>query len=223
MNRSVLVIAAHADDEVLGCAGSIARHVAEGDLVHVVFMADGVTARPDAGASEHLKRFSAAEKAQANLGVKSIIQLGFADNRMDGIPLLDIVQRIESVIAELCPDLVYTHHSGDLNVDHRVTHHAVMTACRPLPGAIVREIRCFEILSSTEWTTTGLAQFQPNLFVDISSYLEKKLAAAAAYFEEMRAVPHSRSLAHVEVLARHRGYSVGVEAAEAFMIARSIY
>jgi len=220
--RQVLVVVAHADDEALGCAGSIARHVDEGDTVHVVFMADGVTARTSVGAVEKEARVLAAESAGSILGVHGIRQLGFADNRMDGIPLLDIVQPLEVVIDELRPELVYTHHWGDLNVDHRITYQAVMTACRPLPGAVVREIRCFEVLSSTEWSTSGEAQFHPNLFVDISAYLEQKLAAVAAYKEEMRDAPHTRSVAHVEVLARHRGYSVGVLAAEAFMLARMI-
>lgn len=222
MNRSILIVAAHADDEVLGCAGTIARHVNEGDMVHVLFMTDGVTARTGVGKVEREARVLAAESARSILGVHAIRQLGFSDNRMDGIPLLEIVQPLEVIINDIRPELVYTHHGGDLNVDHRITYQAVMTACRPLPGAVVREIRCFEVLSSTEWSVAGEAKFHPNLFVDISAYLEQKLTAVAAYKLEMRDVPHSRSVEHVEVLARHRGYSVGVLAAEAFILARRI-
>lgn len=218
----VLVVAAHADDEVLGCAGAIARHVAEGHRVQVVLLADGVTARACAQAEELQSRESAAARAHAILGVSKTIHLGLPDNRLDTLPLLDVVKPLEAIIEEFRPYLVYTHHHGDLNVDHRVALHAVMTACRPLPGSSVKEIRCFEVLSSTEWNAPAFAAFQPNLFVDISPYLDRKLAALQAYEEEMRAVPHSRSIVHAEILARHRGHCVGLAAAEAFVLARGI-
>lgn len=222
MNDTVLVIAAHADDEVLGCGGTIARHVAEGCKVHVVFMADGVTSRPGAEPGELQARLSAAHQAQVILGVCQTRSLGLPDNRMDSLPLLEVVQQLEPVIEEVHPSLVYTHHHGDLNVDHRITHQAVMTACRPVPGRSVKEIRCFEVLSSTEWGA-AYAPFEPDIFVDISAYLDVKRAALAAYGGEMRDAPHSRSVAHVEVLARHRGCCVGLQAAEAFALARKIY
>ena len=121
------------------------------------------------------------------------------------------------------PEHVYTHHHGDLNVDHRVTQQAVLTACRPLPGSSVREILAFEVMSSTEWATPGLAPFIPNAIVDISAYLPKKLEALAEYELEMRPVPHSRSVGNVESLARHRGRSMGVEAAEGFEVVRWVW
>ncbi|TVT58083.1 MAG: PIG-L family deacetylase [Sedimenticola thiotaurini] len=222
MNRNVLVVAAHADDEVLGCAGALARHVAEGDMVHVVFMADGVTSRPGADMSNIQARMAAAEKAHAILGVSRVNYLKFPDNQMDTPSLLDVVQQLEPIIDEFCPQLIYTHHHGDLNIDHRITHQAVMTACRPVPGLSVREIRCFEVLSSTEWGGPAFESFQPSVFVDISAYLGTKIAALSAYDHEMRAAPHSRSIEHAELLARHRGYSVGLAAAESFMLARAI-
>ena len=151
MSKSVLVVAAHADDEALGCGGTIARHATSGDQVHVVFVADGVTSRLNTGAEELARRQKATEQARDILGIQSTTFLGLPDNRLDSLTLLDIVQPLEAIVARLTPELVYTHHYGDLNVDHRQTHQAVMTACRPLPGTTVREILTFEVMSSTEW------------------------------------------------------------------------
>lgn len=222
MPKTVLIVAAHADDEALGCGGTIARHVSEGDRVHVLFMADGVGARTECGSDELQRRNKARDEALKILGVSEYSALSFPDNSMDSIPLLDVVQALEPIIDQIQPMRVYTHHHGDLNVDHRITHQAVMTACRPVPGSSVREILSFEVMSSTEWATPGVAPFVPNAFVDITDYLPKKLEALAAYAEEIREKPHSRSLEHVNVLAHHRGHSVGVCAAEAFEVYRII-
>lgn len=222
MNKRVLVVAAHTDDEVLGCGGTIARHVMEGDQVYAVFMADGVSSRVQTDATALLKREDAAEKARSILGIRENIYLGLPDNRMDSMPLIDVVQCLEPIINRLKPHTIYTHHLGDLNVDHRITHQAVMTACRPMPGCSVREIFTFEVLSSTEWATPTMAPFLPNLFVDISAYLEIKMQALDAYAEEMRVEPHTRSLKHVEILARHRGFTVGLDAAEGYSIVRKL-
>ena len=141
---------------------------------------------------------------------------------MDSVPLLEIVQKLEPILAEIQPSVVYTHHHGDLNIDHRLTHAAVMTACRPVPGSSVREIYGFEVLSSTEWGKQRSSPFLPDYFVDITQQLRTKLDALEAYAEEMRKPPHSRSMDHAEVLAHHRGYSIGVDAAEAFEVYRII-
>jgi LmbE family N-acetylglucosaminyl deacetylase len=131
-------------------------------------------------------------------------------------------QSIEKIIAELKPDVIYTYHIGDLNIDHQITHKAVMTACRPQPNFCVKEIYAFEVLSSTEWQTQISEYFVPNVFVDITDFLSIKIQAFKSYQSEIREVPHSRSQEHLELLAKHRGYSVGVKAAEAFMLVRSI-
>ena len=220
--KTVLVVAAHADDEALGCGGTIARHVEEGDAVHLVLMADGVHSRKDASKEDLKRRVEASKRAQSILGASSSQSLELPDNLMDSVPLLEIVQKLEPILAGIQPSIIYTHHHGDLNVDHRLTHTAVMTACRPLPGSSVREIYGFEVLSSTEWATQQDSPFLPNYFVDITQQLQTKLYALEAYAEEMRKTPHSRSMAHVEVLAHHRGYSVGVDAAEAFEVYRII-
>jgi LmbE family N-acetylglucosaminyl deacetylase len=222
MTDCVLVVAAHTDDEALGCGGTIARHVAEGDNVYSVFMADGVSSRTSTDQANFERRMQSAENAKVILGVKENFYLDLPDNRMDSLPLIDIVQKLECIIDRLKPDIVYTHHQGDLNIDHRITNQAVMTACRPQPGSSVREIYAFEVMSSTEWGTPTAAPFLPNYFVDISKHLNVKNDALAAYHLEMRRAPHSRSMEHLTSLAIHRGQTVGVLAAEAFVSLRVI-
>lgn len=220
MSKIVLVVAAHTDDEALGCGGTIAKHVAKGDSVYTVFLADGVTSRPCASENDQAERHIAACRAQEMLGIKKSFMLGFPDNRMDSVALLDIVQELELVVDEVKPQVVYTHHYGDLNIDHRITHQATLTACRPFPGSLVKEIYAFEVLSATEWNTPGNYTFTPNLFVDISDYIQTKMNALSAYELEMRVAPHTRSLENTEQLARLRGNSVGVAFAEAFYTVR---
>lgn len=222
MTRTVLVVAAHTDDEALGCGGTIAKHVAQGDSVYAVFLADGVTSRPGASEQELSERNAAAASAHEILGIKQSFMLGFPDNRMDTMPLLDIVQKLEQVVDELQPQIVYTHHNGDLNIDHRITHQAALTACRPVPGSSVREVYTFEVLSATEWNTPGASSFMPSVFVDITEHLDAKIQALAAYEMEMREAPHSRSIENTRRLAELRGSSVGVKAAEALMAIRVI-
>ncbi len=226
----VLVIAAHPDDEALGCGGTIVRYAAEGYSVHLAFLADGVGARDEPGTElaqqqrEALdRRRAAARKAAEILGAASVSFDDLPDNQLDSVPLLDITQRVEALIAEHVPSIVITHHAGDLNIDHRRVHQAVMTACRPQQGHPVRTLLAFEVPSSTEWQPPGSGSaFEPNWFVDISDTLAAKHAALEAYHEEMRDWPHPRSLEAVEHLARWRGATVGCEAAEAFVLLRQL-
>ena len=222
MSKTVLIVAAHTDDEVLGCGGTIARHVAEGDAVYAVFMADGVSSRTHADQDDHAARNSSAERARKILGIRENFYFGLPDNRLDSLPLIEIVKRLESIIAQLQPNVIYTHHSGDLNVDHRIAHQAVLTACRPLPGSSVQEIYAFEVMSSTEWSGQFAEPFIPNHFVDISNHLDKKMAGLQEYSVEMRSEPHSRSIQHLLHLVHHRGHTVGVHAAEAFLTVRTL-
>lgn len=222
MTERILVVAAHPDDEVLGCGGTIARHVQAGDYVEVVFVADGVTSRLESDEISMASRLQSAKLASEILGVTKTKFLSLPDNRLDSIPLLKVVRSLEDVIDDVKPSIIYTHHSGDLNVDHYVTHQAVMTACRPLPLSTVRLILAFEVLSSTEWGGTRGKSFIPNYFVDISSTLSIKIRALEAYSMEMRSPPHSRSFLNVNVLAQYRGFSVGIENAEAFLVLRHI-
>lgn len=224
--KKILIVSAHPDDEVLGCGGSIAKQAKEGAEVHVVFLADGVFSRYDDSATQQDKlvaRRVAAKKAGDILGIKSMFFGDFPDNRMDTMPLIDIIEVVGSLITKHQPDIIFTHHAGDLNIDHRRTHEAVVTACRPQRGHPVKTLLSFEIPSSTEWQLPGSAPaFVPNWFVDISEMLEHKLAALDAYHTELRAWPHPRSRQGVEHLARWRGAIVGVEAAEAFVLGRQL-
>jgi LmbE family N-acetylglucosaminyl deacetylase len=223
MNKSVLVIAAHADDEALGCGGTIAKHRSLGHNVEVMFMTDGVSSRLKCGEAEKIRRVHAAQLAANFLDINQIHFNSFPDNELDKISLLEVVQAIERLCDRIRPEIIYTHYHGDLNIDHRLTHQAVMTACRPQPGNSVLEIYGFEVVSSTEWNSpTTSSIFIPNCFVDISKFLELKIQAINAYPEEMRPPPHSRSIEHCTILAKHRGFSVGVNAAEAFAIYRLI-
>lgn len=230
MSSPVLVITAHPDDEALGCGGTIARFSAEGRDVHLAFLADGVGSRSGQGSElaqaerEALdRRRAAARKAAEVLDAASVSFDDLPDNQLDSISLLDITQRVEALIAKHRPSIVLTHHAGDLNIDHRRVHQAVITACRPQRGHCVRTLLAFEVPSSTEWQPPGSGPaFEPNWFVDISDTLEQKYAALDAYHEEMRAWPHPRSLEAVEHLARWRGATVGFEAAEAFVVLRQL-
>lgn len=222
MSKTILVVAAHADDEAIGCGGTIARHVAEGDTVHLILMADGVKSRTGANDEDLARRNEAAKQAHAILGISSVTQMCFPDNRMDSLPLLDIVQPLEKTIQNIRPTLIYTHHRGDLNVDHQLTHQAVLTACRPIPGSHVSEILAFEVVSSTEWSGPANPLYVPNLFIDITDYWEMKRKALEAYAMEMRQPPHARSINNLETMARYRGNSVGLRMAESFMLVRGV-
>ena len=222
MSDNVLVVAAHPDDEVLGCGATIARHAAAGERVHLLILADGVGARVGADPEALPARAAAANAAAAKLGAEAPRLLGLPDNRLDTMPLLDIIRHIEAVVAELRPRILYTHHAGDLNIDHRIAHQAAMTACRPVPGACVRRICCFEIPSSTGWQAPGAGEFMPNWYVDVSATIKAKTEALDDYRAELRAWPHARSIEAIEHLARWRGASVGVAAAEAFMLVRAL-
>ena len=218
MNKTILVIAAHSDDEALGCSGVIARHVAEGDNVHLLFMTDGVASRLESGDGKN--RLTYAQDASKILKVDSFTNLNFPDNQMDSIPLLGIVKEVENKISELQPEIIYTHHIGDLNVDHQITHKAVVTACRPQPSFCVEEIYAFEVLSSTEWSAPGVEPFSPNVYIDITDYIDIKKQVLEVYSEEMRQPPHSRSIDNALRLNALRGNSVGMDYAEAFELIR---
>jgi N-acetylglucosamine malate deacetylase 1 len=192
--------------------------------VHVAFLADGVSSRPG-HESDHVQvlatRRAAAATACRILGAQLPIFHDLPDNQLDTIPLLRITKIIEDLILNYEPDTVFTHHGGDLNIDHRRVHQAVVTACRPQPDHAVSTIFFFEVPSSTEWQAPGGGHgFEPNWFEDISSTLEKKLSALDAYAEELRAWPHPRSRNGIEALARWRGATAGVGAAEAFILGR---
>jgi len=227
-NKKILVVAAHPDDEVLGCGGTIAKHVNNGDEVNVVILAEGITSRDSKRdvkerGQEIAHLAQSAYKANKILGAASLILHDFPDNRMDSLNILEIVKVVENFIDKFKPTIIYTHHAGDVNIDHKRIHEAVVVACRPMPNQKIKRLLFFEIASSTEWQAPGLAPFfMPNWFVDISSTLNTKLRALNVYDSEMREYPHSRSLKALEYLAKWRGATVGVAAAEAFVLGRNL-
>jgi N-acetylglucosamine malate deacetylase 1 len=218
----VLAIFAHPDDEVLGAGATLARHAVSGDSIHVLLVADGETSRAGGGAGRVNARAKAAAEAARILGAKPPSLLGLPDQRLDTVPLLDIVQRIEAEAKKIGPSVVYTHHPRDLNADHRIVAQAVMTAFRPLPNSPVRAIYACEIPSSTGWESPGIDSFTPRRFVNVSATLGKKREALRCYDAEMRPFPHARSYEAIEAMARWRGASAGLPAAEAFDVLREI-
>jgi N-acetylglucosamine malate deacetylase 1 len=220
--KTVLIFAAHPDDDVLGCGGTIAKFVKLGFKIHVVFLSDGESSREGVLNIDNLikKRKQNAKTALKILGCTSIDFLDFPDNRLDSIDLLNVVKRVEYFIDIYKPSTVLTHYFYDLNIDHQVTHRAVLTACRPEPNCPVKELLFFEIPSSTEWNFSNV--FMPNYYVDISKTLSLKKKALKIYKNEMRLSPHPRSIQAIENLSYHRGSTVGCKAAEAFLIGYKI-
>lgn len=225
--KTVLVLAAHPDDEVLGCGGTIARLSAEGKEVHILILTTGLTSRLGFDIERdldslkiHLQR---AAKAGALLGAKSVNFAGFPDQKLDTIPLLEITQRIEEEIGRLQPDTILTQHGGDLNQDHVITYRATLTATRPMAGGCVRRVYAYEVPSSTEWSFQRFSPcFRPSVFFDIANTLELKIAGMAVYESESRDFPHPRSPQALQAIARRWGSVVGLNAAEAFELVREI-
>jgi LmbE family N-acetylglucosaminyl deacetylase len=223
---NILVIAAHPDDEVLGCGATIARESAAHD-VRIAILGEGITSRqidrdPGAVALDALR--ADARAAAAELGVPAVLFGGLPDNRFDDLALLDVVKQIEAWIEETRPDVIYTHHPGDLNIDHGVAFRAVLTATRPGASAHrVREVLAFEVPSSSEWAFGRIdAAFCPNVFVDATTTIERKVAAMAKYRGESRPSPHPRSPDKIRALAEYRGAASGLRYAEAFELIRSL-
>lgn len=223
---NVLIVAAHPDDEILGVGGTAARHAECGDNVYALILGEGQTSRfekrEDAGA-ELIGRLHANTKEAARiLGIREVFFENFANNRFDSVDLLELVKAVEQKISALSPAVVYTHHGGDLNVDHTLTYRAVLTATRPMEGQPVRELYAFETVSSTEWNFAyGDAQFAPNVFVKLTEeQFEKKLTAMQAYETELCAYPHPRSLEMLRAVAARWGGVAGAHYVEAFEAVR---
>jgi LmbE family N-acetylglucosaminyl deacetylase len=191
-------------------------------------MGEGMTSRHPQRESADKDRISLlhshALAAAKKIGVKDVLLHKLPDNRLDTMPLLEVVKLVEKLVEKIRPDAIYTHHAGDLNVDHGVIHRAVLTATRPMAGQLVREIYAFEVPSSTEWSFQGVQPaFRPNMFVDIAATVEAKIAAMACYETEARKFPHPRSAEALRAIATRWGSVCGCEAAEAFELVRSVH
>jgi LmbE family N-acetylglucosaminyl deacetylase len=219
--KKVLVVSAHMDDEVLGMGGTTARHASQGHAVTVCIVCKrAYDHKFDPVVVEEEK--DAARRAAQVLGYTDLRFLDLRDELLDE-RLLDVIVPLEQVVGDVRPDVVYTHHRGDLNQDHRATFHASVIACRPT-GYNVPRLLCYEVPSSTDIAPpVPEYAFQANFYVDIADSLEKKVAAMRSYERELKAFPHPRSARGIESLAAKRGMEAGFEAAEAFMILRDTW
>lgn len=217
----VLVISPHMDDEVLGCGGTIARHVDQGDQVEVCLLCNrayGHAYDPKAIEQER----GNAQEAKRLLGHKDLRFFDLPDERLAG-HFTDLLAALEKCVAEIRPEIVYTCHAGDLHQDHRVAAHASNIALRSASASFVRRVLAYEIPSGTDQVfPSSAAPFLPNVFVGIEKQLDRKCSAMAAYERESRPFPHPRSPEMLRAQARARGSQCGREAAEAFMLLREI-
>ena len=224
---NILIIAAHPDDELLGCGGTIARLSREGHNIFVAILGEGITSRFAMREQANPKLIrdlqDCSRRVGQMLGVKDLTFFEFPDNRFDTVPLLDIIKPIENLIMDLQPHTIYTHHGGDLNIDHAILNRAVLTATRPAVAPSIKTVYAFEVVSSSEWTFQSLNPvFLPNTFVDISKTLETKIEAMKIYESEMRPFPHPRSSKALISNAQRWGSVAGIEAAEAFALIRDV-
>ena len=230
----ILVVSAHPDDEIIGMGGTL-KKISKDHEVHVLFLADGITARKQDGhtnstsyettkqqntkmKSEISLRKKHSKKALAKVGVKNCTFLDYPDNELDIVPFLKIVKNVETEMKKIKPRIVFTHHHNDLNIDHRLAYEATITASRPIFNSTITSIISFEAVSSTDWRFPY--KFNPTMFVDISNQLKYKISALKEYRNEVRDFPHPRSTKTITSIAERWGSLSGFKAAEAFEIIR---
>ena len=229
-NKRIMIVVAHPDDELLGLGATMNKLIAEYNVTtHVVILGEGITSRSDSRDSEawkkeldtHKKNIHAAKEC---IGYHSVSIHDLPDNRFDAVNLLDIVKIIEKEKNEFKPTVVFTHHGGDLNIDHQKTFEAVITATRPMENELVNTIITFETPSGTEWqASTDPRHFIPNLFIEVSEKnINAKVKGMESYEFEKRKYPHPRSPEALKIQAQGWGISVGKAFAEAFVLIRCI-
>jgi LmbE family N-acetylglucosaminyl deacetylase len=229
-NKKILVVVAHPDDELLGLGATMHKLIDEQHCsVRVIILGEGITSRSDKRDpkewSKELKiHRQNIEEARKAIGYESVGIYDFPDNRFDTVALLDLIKVIEKEKEDFQPEIIFTHHGGDVNIDHQKTFEAVLTATRPMNHEKVKTIITFETPSGTEWmASSDPKHFSPNLFIEISeNNLSAKIKAMESYEFEKRVYPHPRSPESLRILAQQRGLSVGKFFAEAFTIIRYI-
>ena len=218
MKKNILVIAAHPDDEILGCGGTINGLTKKNYNVYSLVLGSGIDSRfKTINKKKKISLHQQCIRANKILGVKKVFLENLKDNRLDNYDLLDIVKLIESYIEKIKPSIIFTHCNKDLNIDHQITFRASLTAARPMKNRIVKKFLCFETVSSTEWSFGKFnGGFNPSVFFDIDESIKIKLKSLAIYRSEMRKFPHPRSLQNIKNLSMLRGSSIGCRFAEAF-------
>lgn len=219
--KKILVIAPHPDDEILGCGGTIIRSIAEGNEVYVCIVTKG---RPPLFKPEGTEKVrKEARECHAKLGIKETIFLDQPTAMLEQVPRHEFNNHFLKVVSEIKPDEVYIPHIGDMQKDHQMVVDAAMVALRPKYTHKVRKIYAYETMSETGWNVPNVQnEFIPNVFVDISEYLDKKKEALAMYTTQVSTFPDARSVEAVEALAKYRGAMMHIGAAEAFMLIREI-
>jgi N-acetylglucosamine malate deacetylase 1 len=229
-NKKILVVVAHPDDELLGLGATMHKLIDEQHCsVRVIILGEGITSRSDKrNPKEWTKELKIhrqnIEEARKAIGYESVGIYDFPDNRFDTVALLDLIKVIEKEKEDFQPEIIFTHHGGDVNIDHQRTFEAVITCARPMEDEIVKSIITFETPSGTEWrASTDPKHFIPNFFIEVSRInLEAKIKGMESYEFEKREYPHPRSPESLRILAQQRGMSVGKNFAEAFCIVRLI-
>lgn len=214
----VLVISAHPDDEVIGAGGTILRHGAAGDELYWCVVTQGHS--PQWTEDELSRARQQVDTVEHALGFKRTFRCGFPTVKLNTVPHMELTSAIKAVVDETQPQVIYTTPLSDLNPDHRLVAEASLIAARPLPGSPVRRVLCYENATTQRY---GQPPFDPNVFVDITPHLSRKLEIAGLYQTEIREYPHPRSLEGIRLFALERGLSIGVTAAECFMLMREVW
>lgn len=219
-----MVIAPHADDEIIGCGATIARHIAEGDEVTIVVATNAAVGAPELYNQERIDLVrSEALAAHQFLGVHKTLFFEFPAPALNAFPEYKISLEFSKVFSELKPTHLYLPFPGDMHQDHKAVYRAAMVSARPRGEHKIQNIYCYETLSETEWAPMQEKYFIPNHFVDVSEFFDKKLEAMKIFKTQVREFPESRSLEALEALAKYRGATIGVERAEAFIVERQIF
>lgn len=223
MSKNILVVAPHADDEIIGCGGTMARHIKQGDKVYVIIATNANKGAPELFSSKGVQNVrKEALAAHAFLGVKETFFMDFPAPALNAFPEYKISISISEIINKIQPEILYLPFPSDLHQDHKAIYRAGLVAARPQGGYSVKEIYCYETLSETEWGPYQENAFAPNLFVDVTDVFEYKIEAMRFFKSQLKEFPHTRSLETFEALAKYRGSTIGVERAESFIVERII-